>query len=132
MCSPSKISKIPKVPARKRQVVERERVEPAVAIPLAPADLGMKMCRSHGYTQCLLLAMLAGGWGPAFPEKRDVGEKYFNYPVLVLFHGVIEMVMGARMSCEMPFGSALDGSMRAPCGTSFKSMLDGARTLCEF
>ncbi len=38
--------------------------------------------------------MFVGGWGPAFLEKRDVGEKYFNYPVLVLFHGISEMVMG--------------------------------------
>ncbi len=69
--------------------------------------------------------MFAGGWGPAFPEKRDVGEKYFNYPVLVLSHGVTEMVMRARASCRMPFGSALDGNMRVPCGTSFESVPDG-------
>ncbi len=69
--------------------------------------------------------MFAGGWGPAFLEKRDVGEKYCNYPVLVLFHGVTEMVMGAQTPCGMPFKSVLDGSTRAPCGTSFGSAPDG-------
>ncbi len=96
-----------KVPPKKRQVVERERVESAVAIPPAPAkkseialgmeDEEMEMCRSHRCAQCLLFVMFAGGWGPAFPEKRDVGRKYFDCLVLIISYGITEIGDGKRM-----------------------------------
>ncbi len=45
--------------------------------------------------------MFIGGWGPAFPEEGDVGRNYFNYPVLMVFYGVAEMVMGSAYALRV-------------------------------
>ncbi len=46
-------------------------------------------------------AMSVGGWGPAFDEKRDVGNKHFNYPALITSYGIIEMVMGNTRALQV-------------------------------
>ncbi len=80
---------------------------------LGMGDEEMEMCRSRRCVQNTLgasissLAMFVGGWGPAFPEEGDVGRKYFNSPVLMVFHGVAEMVMGgAHILRSLLFESA--------------------------
>ncbi len=52
-------------------------------------------------------AMFVGSWGPAFLEEGDVGRKYFIYPVLIIFYGITEMVMGSAHALRvLPFESA--------------------------
>ncbi len=55
--------------------------------------------------------MIIGGWGPAFDEKRDVGNEHFYYllsgnehfyyPALMVLHGIIGMVMERMLALQV-------------------------------